>query len=429
MRRWYDPLYGPCELSEFEYALIGAPEVQRLRYVRMCNINSLLVTGASEISRFEHSLGVLRVAQEWLSTRQLPAKLDRAVRAAALLHDVLTAPFGHSLQYVLEDNAVPGQFAHDDINRSRIENYYQRAKANVTFAGRQFTSRKVLGTDWDTVASLVKGEGEFGPLIAGTVDFDNIDNVVRLAYHVGLVRENNRLLPLRLARDLSIGAGALELSEASLLDVEAWQGIRRHLYELLLLDWAEFSAKAMLTRIVEDAVEASLLGADSWRFTDLELLYEIERQAKGDAQHIGELSRRLRAGELYHPVALWESDEVGAYHRLSAIPEKRAIESALADFCRKRLHRKLRIIFHPILDSRKTMRSVSVRVRETGEMVRIGADTKRILLGLFLSTPLPERDLYALHQALAEAIRKLGIDRHSELPDPMRPNGSQPRLF
>lgn len=68
--RCWDPLYGRTELSHFEYALLSTPEVQRLRYIRMCNINSMLVTGASEISRFEHSLGVLRLVQEWIDAHQ-----------------------------------------------------------------------------------------------------------------------------------------------------------------------------------------------------------------------------------------------------------------------------------------------------------------------------------------------------------------------
>ena len=48
-RRSWDPLYGRIEFTDFEYGLLRLSEVQRLRYVRMCNINSLLVSGASEI--------------------------------------------------------------------------------------------------------------------------------------------------------------------------------------------------------------------------------------------------------------------------------------------------------------------------------------------------------------------------------------------
>ena len=78
--RIWDPLYGRTKLTEFEARLISLPEIQRLRYIRMCNINSLLVTGASEISRFEHTLGVLRLAQEWARANELePMAAERPV--------------------------------------------------------------------------------------------------------------------------------------------------------------------------------------------------------------------------------------------------------------------------------------------------------------------------------------------------------------
>ena len=69
-KRIFDPLYGTIHLSEFEYELIQLPEVQRLREVRMCNINSLLITGASQISRFEHSIGVMYLAKVWLENNK-----------------------------------------------------------------------------------------------------------------------------------------------------------------------------------------------------------------------------------------------------------------------------------------------------------------------------------------------------------------------
>lgn len=58
--RVFDPLYGRLQLTPLESRVFAVPELQRLRYIRMCNINSMLITGASEISRFEHALGTLR---------------------------------------------------------------------------------------------------------------------------------------------------------------------------------------------------------------------------------------------------------------------------------------------------------------------------------------------------------------------------------
>ena len=146
-KRIFDPLYGTIHLSEFEYELIQLPEVQRLREVRMCNINSLLITGASQISRFEHSIGVMYLAKVWLENNKkiLPYPLKAEdILAAAILHDMQTGPFGHSLQYVLEDNEVEGNFEHQNVHNSKKSKYYQDFDANYKYAGFQFKANIFL---------------------------------------------------------------------------------------------------------------------------------------------------------------------------------------------------------------------------------------------------------------------------------------------
>jgi hypothetical protein len=57
-----DPLYGCYKLSPLVRALVVQPEVQRLRDVRLSNINSMFILGSANISRYEHSLGVAYLA-------------------------------------------------------------------------------------------------------------------------------------------------------------------------------------------------------------------------------------------------------------------------------------------------------------------------------------------------------------------------------
>lgn len=135
--RAWDPLYGRVQLDDLEWQLLKTPEFQRLRYIRMCNINSLLVTGASEISRYEHSIGVLYLAREWLAHAgaQYANSNSIELRAAALLHDMQTGPFGHSLQYVLEEDH---DFVHQDIAHGQQMQYHQQLTANAAFAGLPF---------------------------------------------------------------------------------------------------------------------------------------------------------------------------------------------------------------------------------------------------------------------------------------------------
>lgn len=418
--RSWDPLYGRIDFSEFEFALIRLPEVQRLRYIRMCNINSLLVTGASEISRFEHTLGVLRLTQEWISSHKVPGSEANNLLAAAVLHDMQTGPFGHSLQYVLEDNKIEGSFTHDDIKHGQKTTYHQDTLAGATFCGKPFGAQKLLGSKWGNVASLIRGEGALGSLISGTIDLDNIDNVVRLGYHVGVANHSDADVALGLARHIMPEANGFSVPLLEMEKIQRWQEIRKDLYKLLLLDWAEFSAKAMLTRAMERAIATNLVGADSWLKTDSELLYHLEKKSVGDAQDIADIVRRLKSGELYEPIVLLETSAIEQYDRLSQIDIKMGLERELANFAKTALGLTARPIFHFILDKGKTERSVNVIVRETGESVTVGTSSKRILIGVFISKlAIKDSDAVSLTTKIKELLNSSGIVGMSTLDDPM----------
>ena len=412
--RAWDPLYGRIELGEFEFGLLSLSEVQRLRYVRMCNINSMLVSGASEISRFEHTLGVLYLARRWCQRNQVPLSVTKEIVAAAILHDMQTGPFGHSMQYVLEDNQLDGSFIHEDLSHGWRSTYHQVVLAGAAFAGKPFSAPAYLGRSWDNVARIIRGEGEYGPLIAGTMDLDNIDNVVRLAYHVGVADRRDRDICLTIADGIKIREGKLFLAKEHVPAIEKWQVIRHKLYELLLLDWAEFAAKAMLTRAIERASAHQLIGSDSWVRTDAELLDHLERAGIGEAQEVRGLVRRLRRGELYEPVLLASSPSIQAYAKLNGIDSKNHLEDALLLATGIR---GFKVISHYILDKGKTDRSIAITTEE-GETV-IGNNSSRLLCGLFVSGLPSATEKASLAGAFTDLLRAAGVAGLVPLNDPM----------
>lgn len=416
VRRSWDPLYGRIDFSEFENNLLLLPEIQRLRYVRMCNINSMLVTGASEISRFEHIIGVMHLAKEWAKLQKLPESEARDLVAAAALHDMQTGPFGHSMQYVLEDNLGEEEFLHDDIKHGWRSTYHQQMLAGAAFAGKTFSASRFLGSRWENVTSIIHGDGLYGPLIAGTMDLDNIDNVVRLAFHVGIVDQSEKKLPLELLKNICIKDGRLALPSASASLIERWQVIRTNLYRLLLLDWAEFSAKAMLTKAIELAARYKIIGADSWIKTDLEFLDFIQSQSIGAPQEIKELILRLRRGELYHPITMLSSTSISKYQELSTTEAKSRIEKKILTSGKSKTSK---ILLHLILDKGKTERSVTfISIEESKEMV-VGQDSRQLLIGLFSQSLLSEAEHRDIIKTSLDIFQSEGLENLIELDDPM----------
>ena len=99
-----DSVWGMIHFSADETAIIDSPRLQRLRGVRQLGVTYLTYPTAG-YSRFEHTLGVVHQCDKmWRAIRQrtsrdLWSSLEdsdlRALRLAALVHDVGHMPFSH----------------------------------------------------------------------------------------------------------------------------------------------------------------------------------------------------------------------------------------------------------------------------------------------------------------------------------------------
>jgi HD superfamily phosphohydrolase len=416
--RFLDPLYGVVRTNGMEAELLLTPEVQRLRYIRMCNINSLLICGASEVSRFEHIVGVLHLAKRWTIQHAHHAHDGKLLHAAAILHDMQTGPFGHSLEYILDDNAVAGEFSHEDVQGAATKTFLQSLRAAASFRGSQFHAKKVLGSDWNAVTDMIRGRGKLGPLVSAELDIDNIDNVLRLAYHVGLIERHAACeLAEAIVFDMQPLNGELTLSDSALPLVARWQEVRAELYSLLLHDWAEFSAKAMLTRVIEEAVKLEKLGADNWILTDDGLIEHLGRELIGDGGAAKEVLDRLVRGALFEPALLARISGTDGYDMLASIDDKRMMEAQISSIAGSRA------IFHVIKDKKKTHRAIRFFNRTISSHQVIGQSSDETLIGVFLSGPeVSERIKKAIEAVVQRRLLDLGIAaRMTPLADPTAP--------
>ena len=261
------------------------------------------------------------------------------------------------------------------------------------------------------------------------MDLDNIDNVVRLAFHVGVADRNDCELPLILAREISSEHGEICLPERAIPTVMRWQAIRRRLYELLLLDWAEFSAKAMLTRAIECAAAYQLLGSDSWVRTDSEFLEYLDRTAIGEAQEVRDMVRRLRRGDLYEPIAMLTTPSVDLYAMLNGSEAKAKLETELMS---RAGVKGIRPLIHFILDKGKTDREVAFISAPNGKRYVVGKSSRQLLAGLFVSSSsVSESSKRSLATAFESVLADHGAVDFSHVPDPMAENciEAQPLLI
>lgn len=401
----YDALYGPIHFPDYVWKIMFCPELQRLREVRLCNINSLCLTGGANTNRYEHSLGTAYLATKCVESASLrmDESTTRRIVLAALLHDVGSAAFGHSVQYVLDSQGyrheslfemitsgaqhapkLPKQPALFDSSNgaddSTAQKYdYRHALVEPIYFGLPPRLASLIPDDeLKTISQMVEGEGPYHALINGTVDLDNIDNVFRLAYHMGLVRSGQA--PLKLASSMMIEKENLVIDDGAIDSLKEWYEIRKTLYRYLLLNPDEFSAKCMLQEALENAQGQSTFSF-AWQDVDYQLL---ERLSKCSDETSAIISR-LMIGDLYGCIGLYSCPELSFNAQLGDPLNRRQMELDLGTRIRAVGSSALRsavIGLHPILDDNKTQRPVKA-IATSGKCVEIGAPIRRVLVGVF----------------------------------------------
>lgn len=266
----HDPLYGAFEIREPISELLWLPEVQRLSQVRLLNTPSPSLATLGELRRYSHTLGVLRLSLESPAAHHNQS-LRHAMLAAVLLHDVGTPPLGHLVEYQLRE-----RFSFDHETKIRPLLWGRHAPENVAhqiFRGLTIEFRRTiqqLGIALETVEEIVEGRHPAGRLIFGSLDLDNIDNVFRMGWALGLRADAK--CALRLAARLDSDSHGLILARSSAADVRTWLKLRRQVYELVVFDCFTVASQAILTECIAKLFEQGELDEAEWVLTDEQLL-------------------------------------------------------------------------------------------------------------------------------------------------------------
>jgi len=107
----YDPIHGNILIDSLAKKIIDTEEFQRLRNIKQLGCCYYVFPGASH-NRFEHSLGVYHLANEYIrilnTDDQFTEQEIRCITIAALIHDLGHGPYSH-----LFDNLVPEEKNHE----------------------------------------------------------------------------------------------------------------------------------------------------------------------------------------------------------------------------------------------------------------------------------------------------------------------------
>lgn len=164
-----DAIHGYIDIPLLEEEVVDTPDMQRLRRIRQLGFSQLVYPSATH-SRFEHSLGALHLADRFADGLGLSGAEARRLRLAALLHDVGHGPFSHAADYIFSEEDM----SHEDYSQRKIRE------------GEIGDILRDNGVDPERVCALIRGEGWLGSLVAGHIDVDRMDYLMRDAHYTGV---------------------------------------------------------------------------------------------------------------------------------------------------------------------------------------------------------------------------------------------------
>jgi len=283
-----DPLYGYLELSDEETRILNSDHMQRLRRVKQLGFSSLVYPGATH-NRFEHSLGVMHLTGRFADSLELEDEKRRELRMAALLHDAGHGPFSHTSEIIAEDKGK----SHEDYSceiADRIDGKHSLNTLNIK--------------------KIIRGKTELGSIVAGDIDADRMDYLMRDAHASGL--EYGQIDYETIIRCAKVKSGKLVYSSKAIEALESLFTSRFHMYKTLYDHHTARITKMMLGRAFRDLNQE--MDADRiMRMDD----YEADQALVNSSGPSKELYTRIRNRELFKRCLEWETDDVSREQMLT----------------------------------------------------------------------------------------------------------------
>jgi len=180
-----DPIHGFIKFSSIETNVINTRAFQRLRRIRQLALASLVYPGALH-TRFEHSLGVMHLAgrlYDQVMRHRSDSEELRAVRLAALLHDIGHGPFSHVSESVLKRHSKKAK-----ERASRTEEIHEALTCDLIEQCDELSSL-LDRTTMKLVIDLLSGrcgDKTLTGIITGPLDADKLDYLLRDSYYCGV---------------------------------------------------------------------------------------------------------------------------------------------------------------------------------------------------------------------------------------------------
>jgi hypothetical protein len=279
IRKWYntpdtclkyeirDPIHDFIRFSDDEIQIINSESFQRLRRIKQLAFTYLVYPGALH-TRYEHSLGTCHLAHRIAERLDLNQMDKKAIRMAALLHDIGHLPFSHvgEEMMALFSKGESKSKGHEDISLAMIEGTDRIA--TILDGGNGPGVENVI----EILKPKINASGSLklaSSIISGQIDVDKMDYLLRDCHYTGvkygiydLDRLINTVCKAEKESRMAFEEGAVPALEQMIL-------ARYFMREQVYLHKTRIIADAMAIRAVELAVKDKAIDANIFDFNTI----------------------------------------------------------------------------------------------------------------------------------------------------------------
>lgn len=202
-RHVFDTIHGQLSLTRVEARILDTPYYQRLRWIRQLGFSFYIFPGATH-TRHAHALGVSHIMNRIMHSIGLgvpneklfnPKAKDektifhRTMRLAAMLHDIGTFPFSHTIEMAYINHWREQK---KDSNTKYVANHEVLGShiiLNTNFEGGITKILKEEGIDPKLLSEIIAGNSNnlvANQLMHSDIDADRMDYLLRDAYFTGV---------------------------------------------------------------------------------------------------------------------------------------------------------------------------------------------------------------------------------------------------
>lgn len=374
----HDPIHGDFEIPSYLEPLVLAPEVQRLAQVSLLNTPSPSFPALGEVRRFSHTLGVLRLALE-CPLGGFPLEVRKAFEASVLVHDIATPPYAHLFEYHLNEHE-PNGWNHENMILDVLKGKYALEKdGHQIYAGRSIEFLETaarIGINLELVQAILSRSHPLSRLLFGTIDLDNLDNVVRMAWGLGI--DGWQDIALRISSNLKVSTGGELLLSERLQgnDIKQWMHLRRQAYQILTYDESAIAAQAVLSDCLAELVSSGDLTKDDFDLTNSDMLNRLASHPITKSTMAWHFFKSLPKLVFWARIGQSES-EISKYHRIEV---SRIVQEQMDE-----LFRKEKTFGYCILDNGMFEKPLMFNDPETGNTWTIGKRSSSVNLYGYIS--------------------------------------------